>query len=392
MSDPIPFLMSLGHSLAAIGLYAEGHPARQRAMAASLEELDDLAAEDPNPHFTFLGGEVVYRGRILRELPRWEWASHLAAVGIERLEFLGVVSPEEYRRFLAETHHRIQGHSTDTALARQFAQASIRYGPVTMGQQELTQLASIAVAATIGINLRDETETIHWVHNEVQAGGALPLLETETVVRSLAFTMHAESRLMLPLLQLKEFDEYTTTHASNVAVLAMGLAEHVGLGAREVRAIGVAGLLHDLGKIKIPKEILLKPGSFTPEELELVRTHPAEGARLILSYGQRLDLAAVVAYEHHLWLNTEGYPALRFERDAHYVSRLVHICDVYDALCTDRPYRGALHPDAAIALMRQQAGTGLDPRLLTAFIRMMDEAKLQQLTLPNPVVSVQTQR
>jgi HD-GYP domain-containing protein (c-di-GMP phosphodiesterase class II) len=389
MSDVVPFLSSLGHALAAIGLYAEGHPARQRATAASLEELRDLIASDPELHFTFLSGEVVYRGRVLREL-RWEWASHLEGIGIERLEFIGAVPAEEYQRFLDELHHRLDGKPGDPIGARQFASASIRFGPVTMGQAELDQIAGSTAATTIAMSLGDETETIGWVHNEVKAGGALPLLETETVVRSLAFTMHAESRLMLPLLQLKEFDEYTATHASNVAVLAMGLAEHVGLGPREVRTIGIAGLLHDLGKVRIPKDILTKPGKLTEQERRVIERHPVEGARIILADRNQLDMAAVVAYEHHLWLDERGYPALRFGRDAHYVSRLVHVCDIYDALCTDRPYRAALSSDVAIGLLSEQSGTGLDPELTMAFTRMIREARLQRLTIADPVVSVRT--
>jgi len=387
MRNVVDFLSSLGHALAARGLYAEGHPARQRATAASLEELRDLTADDPEVHFTFLSGEVVYRGRVLREL-RWEWASRLEGIGIERLEFIGAVPGEEYQRFLDELHHRLDDKPGEPIAARQFASASIRFGPVTMGQAELDQIALRTASTTIAMSLGDEAETIGWVHSEVQAGSALPLLETETVVRSLAFTMHAESRLMLPLLQLKEFDEYTTTHASNVAVLAMGLAEYVGMGPREVRAIGVAGLLHDLGKVRIPKDILTKPGTLTPEERQVIERHPVEGARIILADRNQLDMAAVVAYEHHLWLDERGYPSLKFRRDAHYVSRLVHVCDIYDALCTDRPYRHALASEVAIDLLSEQSGIGIEPDLTTAFTRMIREARLQRLTIDDPVVRV----
>jgi putative nucleotidyltransferase with HDIG domain len=389
MRKVVDFLTSMGHALAAIGLYSPGHPARQRSTAASLEELRDLTAEDPDPRFTFLSGEVVYRGRVLREL-RWEWASRLERIGIERLEFIGAVPEEEYQRFLGELHLRLDGQSGEPVAARQFGSATIRFGPVTLGQAELAQIARGAATTTIAMSLGDETETIGWVHSQVQAGGALPLLETETVVRSLAFTMHAESRLMLPLLQLKEFDEYTTTHASNVAVLAMGLAEYVGLGPREVRAIGIAGLLHDLGKVRIPKEILTKPGGLSPEERAVIEQHPVEGARIILADRNQLDMAAVVAYEHHLWLDERGYPSLTFARDAHYVSRLVHVCDIYDALCTDRPYRAALSSEVAIGLLSEESGTGLDPELTTAFTRMIREARLQRLTIDDPVVSIRS--
>ena len=110
----------------------------------------------------------------------------------------------------------------------------------------------------------------------------LPLLEAESVVRSLAVAMHGDQEMLLPLLTLREFDEYTTTHSLNVSVLTMALAEAMGMGARDVRAFGVAGLLHDLGKTRIPLEILNKPGKLTDEERAVMQGHTVEGARLIL--------------------------------------------------------------------------------------------------------------
>lgn len=390
MSDPVPFLTAFGHAIAAMGLYADGHPARRRAVVSSLEELRDLAAADPAPQFTFLGGEVVYRRRLLRELPRWEWASRLPGIGIERIEFPGPITAEEYQGLLEEAHRRLQGHPPDPALARQLAPAGIRFGPVVLSESAGDPLADAAVTAAVAYSLKEEAEAILWMHDQVQHIGTLPIQEADVVVRSLAFAMHTESRMMLPLLRLKEFDEYTTTHASNVAVLAMGLAEYVGLGSREVRAIGVAGLLHDLGKVRIPKEILVKPGLLTDRERTIIQQHPANGARIILDCPQQLDLAAVVAYEHHLWLAGGGYPLLRFERDTHYVSRLVHVCDVYDALCTDRPYRGALDSESALALIEAEVGTSFDPELTRAFSRLIREASVQRVPAQDPVVSVRT--
>ncbi len=130
--------------------------------------------------------------------------------------------------------------------------------------------------------------------------------EVEAVVRSLSVAMQMEHRMLLPLLDLKRFDQYTTTHACNVSVLAMGLAERLGLGREEVRSFGVAGLLHDLGKIRIPKEILTKPGKLSDEERAVIQAHPVEGARIVLSRERGLGVAAVVAYEHHVCIDGGG--------------------------------------------------------------------------------------
>jgi putative nucleotidyltransferase with HDIG domain len=184
------------------------------------------------------------------------------------------------------------------------------------------------------------------------------------------------------LLQLKAFDQYTTTHATNVSVLAMALAEFIGLGARDVREYGIAGLLHDLGKVRIPKEILTKPGAFTEQEVAVMRRHPADGARLILERERRLDLAAVVAYEHHIMLNGHGYPVLRYKRECHNASKLVHVCDVYDALCTNRPYREAYPSEIALAYLEERAGVEMDPDLVNGFTTMMREWTYQRVAMP----------
>ena len=201
------------------------------------------------------------------------------------------------------------------------------------------------------------------------------MLEAEAIVRSLSVAMHGDQAFMIPLLRLKEYDQYTTTHSLNVSTLAMALAEHVGLSPKEVRTFGVAGLLHDVGKVRIPSDILNKPGKLTPEEREVMNSHTVEGARFIMEAQQFLDLAAVVAYEHHIRIDGGGYPALHFHRHCHQASDLVHVCDVFDALRTDRPYRDAWPMEKVLSYVEQGAGTEFNPRFAHAFVEMMRESE-----------------
>jgi cyclic di-GMP phosphodiesterase len=156
-----------------------------------------------------------------------------------------------------------------------------------------------------------------------------------------------------------------------VSVLTMALAEHLKLPASDVRGFGVAGLLHDLGKVRIPKEILVKPGKLTEAEREVMQRHPVDGARLIVASDKNLDLAAVVAYEHHIMLDGGGYPRPHYGRGCHHASELVHVCDVYDALRTHRPYRAAWESEATLSYLAERAGKEFDPKIARSFIEMV---------------------
>ena len=376
----VRFLTSMAQALATMSLYAEGHPARARAAVASFDILRELQQADPRPSFSFLGSEVVYGQQAIRGLTDWEWALKLANVGVQRLEFGDMVERDAYVGFLEDVLARV---SAFTAIAAANAPANvprgngptaIRFGAVGVRGSSDVRVPDAAVHVAQQPSLLDlnaEVDAIRWVHDEVNDREEIPLLEAESIVRSLSVAMHGDSQMLLPLLQLKEFDQYTTTHALNVSVLSMGLAEFMGLSPREVRAYGVAGMLHDLGKVRVPKDILTKPGKLTLEEWSLMRSHTVEGARLILQSDQKLDVAALVAFEHHIMINGGGYPDRHFRCDCHKASTLVHVCDVYDALRTKRPYRDAWEPAATLAYIERGVGTEFDADVATAFIAMM---------------------
>ena len=376
MSDPIRFLNTLAQALSTMALYSDGHPARERAVDKSYDALRDLQTSDPKPQFSFLGEETVYRQLSLREMREWEWAARLANAGVQRLEFEQNVSRDEFEDFLDQVLARITLSAIDSSEARTTRPASIKFGAIGVrGEARSLQHSPEAELplATIGFTLVEEAAAIQWMHDEVSSRGDLPLAEAEAVVRSLSVAMHGEQEMMLPLLQLRDFDEYTTTHSLNVSVLTMALAEHLELAPREVRAYGVAGLLHDLGKVRIPLEILNKPGKLTEDERKEMQRHTVEGARIIISSNRELDLAAAVAYEHHMMIDGGGYPHCHYHRDCHKGSKLVHVCDVYDALRTNRPYRGAWESQRVLDYIMERAGTEFDAGIATAFVRMMKE-------------------
>jgi putative nucleotidyltransferase with HDIG domain len=377
-ADAVKFLHSMAQSISTMALYRDGHPARERALDQSFELLQRLRETDPTPRFSFLGGEVVYQSRGLHELKDWDWAGRLADAGIERMEMASAVMREEYEEFLDTVLGRlafaaIDAGIPDTSVARPERRSSIRFGTIGVRGMSAELRSDLPTTATIGYNLQEEAEAVRWLHREVQDTATLPLLEAEAVVRSLSVAMHSDSQMIIPLLQLKEFDQYTTTHSTNVAVLSMALAEYLELGAKDVRNYGVAGLLHDLGKVRVPKEILVKPGKLTEQERDVMRLHPEDGARIILQRENKLDLAATVAYEHHIMLNGTGYPHPHYERKCHHASHLVHICDFYDALRTNRPYRGAWESEKVLTYIENGIGREFEETAARAFVAMMRE-------------------
>ena len=377
MSEPAEFLGAFAQALAGMSLYADGHPARARGIDTAYQALLDLQAKHPHPLYTFLGDEVIFGRLPLREMREWGWSNRLAEAGIQRLEFADQVTRDDFEVFLGDVLTRLTMDGIDTAEARQLRPTAIKFGVVGVRGTGEQRADGALPTATIAFSLGEEVETIRWLHDEVQQREALPLAEAEAVVRSLSVAMHGDQQVMLPLLQLKQFDEYTTTHSLNVSVLSMALAEYLELAPVDVRAFGVAGLLHDLGKVRIPIEILTKPGKLTPDERVLMNRHPVEGARLILESEEDLDLAAVVAYEHHIMLNGLGYPQVRFRRSCHEASNLVHVCDVYDALRTRRPYRDAWPVEQVLPYIEGRAGLEFDPAYVQAFISMMRKWETQ---------------
>jgi putative nucleotidyltransferase with HDIG domain len=383
MTEAVLFLHGLAHALAAMVLYQARHPARERAVEAAYQALLDLQARSPAVTFTFLGDEIVCGKQPLRELREWDWGPRFANAGIQRLELEPGIEAEDFHAFLEDLLARLFQIGPSSAEARPERPTRIRYGAVGLRDEEEVELPT----ATVNYSLGAEAEAIRWLHREVQDRSLLHLNEAEAVVRSLSVAMHGERHMMIPLLRIHAYDQYTTSHSLNVAVLSMALAEFLGLGPRDARAFGVAGLLHDIGKTRVPHEILVKPGALDEHERRIINLHPSDGARIIAESEEHLDLAAVVAYEHHIMIDGGGYPTLRFRRDCHYASRVVHVCDVYDALRTNRPYRDAWSAPVAIDYIKTRAGREFDPEIAPVFVTMMQQlerrvAELQDETQP----------
>jgi putative nucleotidyltransferase with HDIG domain len=387
----VRFLTSLAQALATMMLYSDEHPAWARAVDGSLVHLAELQRQNANAVFSFLGHDVIYGQLPLHELTEWPWAKRLAQIGVQRLELLDIVTREDYATFLADVLHRLtQPSSAAPAEPKPLVLRTLRFGTVGIRGDESMKTAPLP-SATVSYTISEEAEVMQLLARDIESRGKLRLLEAESVVRSLSVAMHGESVVVIPLIRLKALHDSTAVHAINCSVLTMALAETLGLPDGEVHSFGLAALLHDLGMARLPREIVTKTTPLTEDERRVIRRHPAEGARLILTSGRPLEIAAVVAYEHHMTPNGGGYPTLRFPRQCHFASRLVRICDVYSALRTDRPYRSAWSADESLKYIERHAGTEFDADIASAFVSMVrkldNEGALFMREADEPVMS-----
>jgi diguanylate cyclase (GGDEF)-like protein/putative nucleotidyltransferase with HDIG domain len=165
-------------------------------------------------------------------------------------------------------------------------------------------------------------------------------------------------------------DQTAPNHISRVKAYAARLARAVGMSDADLQAVSTAALLYDIGKLAIPDHILAKPGPLTPEEFQKVHVHPEVGAEILRSVPFPYPVAPLVLAHHERW-DGQGYPSGLKEHDIPLGARIICIADYFEALTSDRPYHKAISQDAAVAVLKQEAGKALDPRLVDAFVGML---------------------
>jgi len=162
-------------------------------------------------------------------------------------------------------------------------------------------------------------------------------------------------------------DQTTPNHIGRVQAYATGLARALGMSDTEVQAVETAALLHDIGKLAIPDHILAKPGPLTPEEFQKVRVHPEVGAEILRSVPLPDPIKHFILSHHERW-DGRGYPGGLKEAEIPLGARVICVVDYFDALTSDRPYHTAISQDAAVAVLQQEAGKALDPRIVDVFV------------------------
>jgi putative nucleotidyltransferase with HDIG domain len=168
-------------------------------------------------------------------------------------------------------------------------------------------------------------------------------------------------------------DSYTGNHCKDVVDLVVAVAKRLGVDARGLRDAEFSALLHDVGKIRIPKELINKPGALTPGERALVETHTVEGERMLAQVGGLLGEVGLIVRAHHERYDGTGYPDRLRGEEIPLVARIISCCDTFNAMTTDRPYRRALPVETAVAELRAQAGAQFDPVVVEAVLGVIEQ-------------------
>jgi putative two-component system response regulator len=210
---------------------------------------------------------------------------------------------------------------------------------------------------------------------EQQLANNAQLLETKAAERTRELEDARAETLQRLAVAAEYHDNETFQHTERVGVSSAEIAVELGLDAEAIKLLREAAPLHDVGKLAVPDNILLKPGKLTAQEYELMKTHAALGARLLSdSNSPVLRMAQVIAATHHERWDGAGYPAGLAGEAIPLVGRVAAVADVFDALTHDRPYKAAWPVEQAIAEIQRVAGSQFDPRVVAAFLTMHEDA------------------
>jgi len=208
-----------------------------------------------------------------------------------------------------------------------------------------------------------------WESAEAEGKPDLPAaLQT---VDGLAEAVTQNRTALMALTAMHTYDNYTFTHMVNVSILTMGQARALGIDGRLLREFGLSALMHDIGKVRTPKEILNKPDKLTDEEFTVMRKHTVDGAEILRRTPEMPILAPVVAFEHHLRIDSSGYPFGVKRPDLNVATMLCSISDVYDAMRSQRAYQQAFPTDRILAVLKRNDGTQFDQHLVRRFVQLL---------------------
>jgi putative nucleotidyltransferase with HDIG domain len=371
------FMRRLAAALRGAQLYAPTHPLVQRAFEGLDESITQLLDDQPTIAIGIIGQEIIV-GDI--PLPRaaesmGEMIRRLKSLGIERIAFDRGVTPEELQTLAITIAHpeRRPGQTAPGAepadpLAVLNALAHIRVGRIQTEEKKETSAADVA---TIRRLYSDATNVASSVWTSAQAEGTPDPKAARALVDGLAQAVSANRTALIALTALKNYDNYTFTHMVNVSILTMSQARAMGIDGVPLRELGLAALMHDIGKVRTPTEILNKPDKLTDAEFTVMRMHVVDGAEILRRTPEMPAVAPVIAFEHHLRLDGTGYPFGVTRAGLNVGTMLCSIADVYDAMRSQRKYQQAFPSERILEVLKRNDGKQFDQNLVRRFTQLI---------------------
>ncbi|PYQ73538.1 MAG: hypothetical protein DMG04_13715 [Acidobacteria bacterium] len=358
----------LAAALRGTELYSPNHPLVQRGLDTLNAAATEALQAAPAIVIGFIGDEVVVDGD---RLPRGTaalvgFARDLRERGIEKITLTRGLTRDEIRNLIAVFSDR----TSAAPLPDRLAARGVRH--VTLGRivvEEVTdEQAGIAAARRVYATAVETAESL-W--EAAKAGDKPDPTAARKIIDGLAKLVTQDRTSLMALTALKKYDNYTFTHMVNVSALAMAQARALNVDGTLLREFGFAALMHDIGKVNTPLEVLNKPDKLTKDEFDVMKQHVVDGAHILRRTPEMPALAPIVAFEHHLKQDLSGYPENIGSRKLNLCTMIVSIADVFDALRSNRPYRQGLATNRIRAIMGEQGNPAFNQPLLKRFVNLM---------------------
>lgn len=367
------FIRHFLSTVTAASLYGMSHPQVTRLSGITFKTLSKTLSRVNELSLLEIDGELI----INREpqpfsLVLEKFARVMQQKKLGHLRFTAGVEPIELKLLISDL--ALSKESNDS-----FSSEHIKLGSmeVNLGSSENdfleagyneNQIVTIEDISSI------ELDRLADVYNAIKRNERLKPSGIAKTVAELASIFEREGESILILAALREKDEYTFSHATNVCILTMAQAISLGIEGQALHDIGIAAILHDIGKMFIPEDILLKPDRLTPEEFAQMKMHPVKGCRYLLETPGIPKLAAIVAYEHHMNYDLTGYPAVPKGWTINIASQLTAISDMFDAMRSRRPYKEPWNTADIANLLSSKNSREFNTLLVSNFLNIIDRA------------------
>jgi HD-GYP domain-containing protein (c-di-GMP phosphodiesterase class II) len=346
-------------------LYPADHPKRIEAVTRSLEAVRRLRHAMRGDFVLFVARHALYLGPVLLPrvtLSRYALVDAFEKAGIRSIEPFQVVSASDIDTLIRIVLGELPRETPLEGMALNRVRPAVDGGD----DEDGVPLPGLQRTYAYGLEVLRDTAAA------IAADRLVDLAACNQVVHELSDQIVRDPTQALMLATVRSHDEYTYYHMLNVCLLSIALGYAVGLNQDQILALGLGALLHDVGKVNVPVDVLQHVGALSNEQWHLVQRHPVEGAAIIFGTGDTLFQAtAAIVLEHHAAYDLSGYPTLSGRSHPSLPARMVAVADCFDAVTTTRPYRKAEERRQALNILLAGAGRGYDPRVVRTFVRLL---------------------